>query len=124
MRTAPAPSASLSALPRLLAVLSIGLALGGCAAGHPGQAAAQSTPAAEPGMPEQVYDGSVPIQKIPFHTGVSSATVERMAKQRACTGGEGASLITQQGPVEVYRMRCDNGKMFMARCELRQCRAM
>jgi hypothetical protein len=23
--------------------------------------------------------------------------------------------------VEVYRMRCEDGKVFMARCELRQC---
>jgi hypothetical protein len=26
--------------------------------------------------------------------------------------------------VEVYRMVCDSGKVFMARCELRQCKAM
>jgi hypothetical protein len=47
-----------------------------------------------------------------------------MAKQQGCTGGQGAALITQPGPVEVYRMRCESGKVFMARCELRQCRQM
>jgi translation initiation factor IF-1 len=47
-----------------------------------------------------------------------------MAKQQACTGGQGAALVTETGPVEVYRMQCDNGKVFMARCELRQCRKM
>ena len=56
--------------------------------------------------------------------GVSSATVERMAREQACSGGLGAGLITQTGPVEVYRMQCDNGKVFMARCELRQCKRM
>jgi len=55
---------------------------------------------------------------------VSSATVEKMAKQQGCTGGLGAGLITQPGPVEVYRMRCEDGKVFMARCELRQCTRM
>jgi len=52
------------------------------------------------------------------------ATVEKMAKQQGCTGGQGAALITQPGPVEVYRMRCEDGRVFMARCELRQCRQM
>jgi hypothetical protein len=51
-----------------------------------------------------------------------------MAKQQGCTGGQGAALITQPGPVEVYRMRCEDGKLsgkvFMARCELRQCKQM
>lgn len=65
-----------------------------------------------------------PIEKIPFRLGVSSATVEKLARQQACTGGQGAGLITQPGPTEVYRMQCDNGKVFMARCELRQCKQM
>lgn len=64
------------------------------------------------------------IQAIPFVTGVSSATVENMAKAQSCRGGQGAGLVTPAGPVEVYRMRCDNGRVFMARCELRQCRQM
>jgi len=40
-------------------------------------------------------------------------------------GGQGAGLMTEAGPVEVYRMRCESGAMqgrvFTARCELRQC---
>ena len=64
------------------------------------------------------------IQRTPFKVGESSHTVEKLARQQACTGGQGAGLITEPGPVEVYRMRCDNGKVFMARCELRQCRQM
>jgi translation initiation factor IF-1 len=47
-----------------------------------------------------------------------------LARQQACTGGQGAALVTEPGPVEVYRMQCDNGKVFMARCEMRQCRPM
>lgn len=68
--------------------------------------------------------GMVEVQKVPFRSGVSSATVERMAKQVGCTGSTGAGLLTEKGPVEVYRMQCDNGTTFMAQCELRQCRPM
>ena len=64
------------------------------------------------------------VQRVPFKIGVSSATVEALAKAQACTGAQGAGLVTAPGPVEVYRLQCDNGKVFMARCELRQCKAM
>jgi hypothetical protein len=81
---------------------------------------APAAPVAAPAAPA--------VETIPFRTGVSSATVEKMAKQLGCTGGLGAGLITQPGPVEVYRMRCEDGKLsgkvFMARCELRQCTRM
>jgi hypothetical protein len=66
----------------------------------------------------------VPIERIPFRAGVSSVTVERLGKQRDCDSNEGAGLMTPPGPVEVYRMVCSSGKVFMARCELRQCKAM
>jgi ABC-type sugar transport system substrate-binding protein len=95
------------------------LGLGGCSMFHnrmPPPAAAPA-PVAAPGA-------APAVETIPFRTGVSSATVEKMAKRQGCTGGRGAGLITQPGPVEVYRMRCDSGKVFMARCELRQCRQM
>jgi hypothetical protein len=65
--------------------------------------------------------GGAPIERVPFRVGVSSATVEQMAKRQGCTGGQGAGLVTEAGPVEVYRMRCEDGRVFMARCELRQC---
>ena len=65
-----------------------------------------------------------PIERIPFRPGVSSVTVERLGKQRDCQSSEGAGLVTDPGPVEVYRMVCSSGKIFMARCELRQCKAM
>ena len=105
-----------------LFMAALALFLGGCSALH------GRMPAQAPEMQvEPVYRAEadkVEIQKIPFHTGVSSATVERMARDQACTGGQGASLITEPGPVEVYRMQCADGKVFMARCELRQCRKM
>lgn len=103
------------------------LALGGCAGlQHPNDkpAAPTGTVMTNPPAPVAVP----PIEMIPFRTGVSSATVEKLARQQGCTGGQGAALITQPGPTEVYRMRCEDGpmrgKVFMARCELRQCRAM
>lgn len=66
----------------------------------------------------------VEIEKVTFRAGISSATVENLAKRQACRGGLGAGLMTVPGPVEVYRMLCDNGTVFLARCELRQCRPM
>jgi hypothetical protein len=107
-------------LPAALLLLSL-LSLGGCAAWRsvfPGPGAPAAAPAAS-----QPAAGDA-IQTIPFRTGVSSATVEKLARAQACTGGQGAGLVTEPGPVEVYRMVCDDGKVFMARCELRQCRKM
>jgi hypothetical protein len=83
--------------------------------------------AAAPAKPVvmQLLDANgAPIERIAFRPGVSSVTVEKLAKQRACGNNEGAGLVTEPGPVEVYRMVCDSGKVFMARCELRQCKAM
>jgi len=101
--------------------------LGGCSAFH-GKMGPQAPDAPELAVtpsPAGLADaGGAPIEKIPFRIGVSSATVERMARQQGCTGGQGAGLITEPGPAEVYRMQCDNGKTFMARCELRQCQQM
>jgi hypothetical protein len=70
-----------------------------------------------------MVDG-VAVDKVEFRPGISSATVERMASAEQCIGGKGAGLVTERGPVEVYRMNCSSGKVFMARCELRQCKPM
>ena len=66
------------------------------------------------------------IERVPFRAGVSSTTVEKMALEQGCTGtaSQGAGLMTPQGPVEIYRMICDSNRVFMARCEFRQCRPM
>jgi hypothetical protein len=108
------------------------LSLGGCTGirslmpgdAPPPQAQASAPARASASTPMLRAADGAPIEKVPFHTGVSSATVERMARDQACSGGQGAGLITQPGPVEVYRMQCDNGKVFMARCEMRQCKQM
>lgn len=68
--------------------------------------------------------GSAVLQKVGFRPGVSTATVERLAKRYACSGGRGAGLVTEKGPVEVYRMECENGRTFLAQCEFRQCRPL
>ena len=108
------------------------LALGGCAQLHNLNErldAQRQAPAAAPAPVSTAARAATPgIETIPFRMGVSSATVEKMARQQGCTGGQGAALVTEPGPVEVYRMRCEEGAMrgkeFKARCELRQCRAM
>ena len=74
----------------------------------------------ENGQPVLMVDG-VPIERVEFRSGVSSATVERLAKDAGCSGGIGAGLVTEPGPVEMYRMVCGDGKVVMARCEMRQC---
>jgi hypothetical protein len=104
------------------------LAMSGCA--RFGATAPPAAPAPKP-APQLGSDGlplldlnGVPIERVEFKPGVSSVTVEKMGRQAGCQGGMGAGLMTPPGPVEVYRMRCDGGKVFMARCELRQCRTM
>jgi hypothetical protein len=113
-------------------VLSVCFALGGCVCvpcldlRRPATvvvAVAGGAPPVPAGDVRVAYDG-VEIERIPFRTGVSSATVERLARDASCIGGMGAGLITQPGPVEVYRMACSNGKVFLAKCELRQCKPM
>jgi hypothetical protein len=100
-------------------LVPVALLLGGCAAFHSKMAAQPKTSSAQ-----RTDANGVSIERVPFRLGVSSATVEKLARQHDCTGGLGAGLVTEPGPVEVYRMQCDNGKVFLARCELRQCRAM
>lgn len=65
--------------------------------------------------------GSLKIEKVPFALGVSSVTVERIAKQNSCPSKLGAGLLYKKGPVEVYRVECEDGREIKARCEMRQC---
>jgi hypothetical protein len=122
--------------PSLAVLLSCCLLLSACSwlpsRARDDAAAAAAVEAARQPAPRTVADDGTPlvrvdgveIEKVPFQAGVSSATVERLARQRDCVGGLGAGRISAPGPVEIYRMACDNGKVFMARCELRQCQAM
>jgi hypothetical protein len=108
---------------RLPGMIFLAALLGGCSTFHrPMPPAPAAVAPSKPAGPVDA-DGT-PIQTLPFRLGVSSNTVEKLARQQACTGGQGAALVTEPGPVEVYRMQCDNGKVFMARCEIRQCRRM
>jgi hypothetical protein len=113
---------------RLIVLMACAAVLGGCAktkrkpmpAWTPVSASEVAAPAASP----TVDVNGQPIEYIPFRAGVSSATVENMAKQVGCVGGPGAGLTSPPGPVETYRMVCDNKTVYTARCEMRQCRAM
>jgi hypothetical protein len=64
------------------------------------------------------------IAKVEFKLGISSSTVERMAKQNGCESTKGAGLISNSGPVEQYRVNCQDGTAYLAKCELRQCSPM
>lgn len=109
-----------------LLLLSSALVLGGCSylrPAPPPQPVAKKTTTAlgADGQPLVMVEG-VPIEKVQFRPGVSSMTVEKMGRElQDCKGGLGAGLVSEPGPVEVYRMACDNGSVFLAKCELRQC---
>lgn len=115
----------------ILAAIAVVALASGCATGADNARAAAPAPrpARTVALVDQasIDDGSgnkVLIQKVEFQLGLSSITVERLAKKYGCEGGTGAGLLTDKGPLEVYRMNCDNGQVFLARCELRQCRSM
>lgn len=84
---------------------------------------AGASPAPLVATPRPALLSAAEVQQIPFQVSISSVTVEKLAAQQGCIGGKGASLATEKGPVEVYKMQCDNGKVFLAKCELRQCKA-
>ena len=107
---------------KALLALVVASLLGGCSMWKSKTPAAPHAPA--PAQSPQLVDANgAPIERVPYRVGVSTATVEQLARQHACVG-QGAGLITEPGPVEVYRLQCSDGKVFMARCELRQCRKM
>lgn len=88
-------------------------------------------PAVRAAAPALAADGTaivsldgVAIEKVPFIIGTSSATVEQLARKQSCRGGVGAGLVSEPGPVEAYRMSCDDGRVLIAKCELRQCRVV
>lgn len=102
----------------------------------PAPASTTSTPF-EPASPESSKPGNIyqptvreivqtppeksNIQLVEFVLGVSSATVERLAKNQSCLGGNGAGLMSPKGSRELYKMQCSDGRVLMAKCELRQC---
>jgi hypothetical protein len=108
---------------RLLLLVSCAVALCACSMFKTKMEPETFAPA-KPAVTQLLDENGAPIERIPFRSGVSSVTVEKLAQQRSCNSSEGAGLVTEVGPVEVYRMACASGKVFMARCELRQCKAM
>ena len=107
-------------------VVAVGMmvALAGCAMQRKGPAVApEAAPAPVVVQGLRGADGT-PIEALQFRQGVSSVTVERLGRQQGCVSREGASLVTPAGPVEVYKMVCESGKIYMARCELRQCKPL
>ena len=109
---------------RLSVLLLCVLVLGGCSMFRAKKVEAPPAPVVKKGPPQLLDANGAPIETVEFKAGVSSATVEHLAKAQGCRGGAGAGLMTAPGPVEVYRMQCEGGKVFLAKCELRQCRAM
>lgn len=53
--------------------------------------------------------------------GESSVTVERMALSRSCEAVVGAARIGPAGAQERYEVNCKDGRVLVARCDLRQC---
>lgn len=107
---------------RLFVLISCAVLLTACASRKP--VAKWVPPVSAAQAPILTDADGYAIENIPFRAGISSVTVEKMAQKQGCTGGQGAGLMTPQGPIEVYRMICDSRQIFMARCELRQCRPM
>ncbi|MES2324379.1 MAG: hypothetical protein V4633_19160 [Pseudomonadota bacterium] len=108
---------------QLFVLVACAVVLSGCSSVRRPVIKAWEAPPGAVYASRQLYDsnGAV-IERIPFRAGVSSVTVENMAKLEGCVGGTGAGLMTPQGPVEAYRMICENGKVYTAKCELRQCK--
>ncbi|MFI4940528.1 MAG: hypothetical protein ACHP7O_09355 [Burkholderiales bacterium] len=88
------------------------------------QEVTQNTNVFLPVEPGRSDVAAVKIEKVAFQLGLSSSTVEKLAKQQGCSSSMGAGLITDNGPVEIYRVNCQDGSMLLARCELRQCNIM
>jgi hypothetical protein len=57
-----------------------------------------------------------------LQSGISSFTVEKIAKQMSCQAEHGALLVSKiSASVEDYRMDCIDGRKLAAHCEYRQC---
>lgn len=108
------------------------LLVAGCAGNPPVQTDAgppDNTVVRKPAALENVVRvtdaaGTVAVEKVPFRAGTSSTTVEKLARGSGCDSSRGAGLMTEKGPIEIYRMQCNDGRVFLARCELRQCKPM
>ena len=78
-----------------------------------------SEPPKSPGASAKPSQEKAPEQKF----GKYSYEVEKMAKPTGCKGGSGAYLTTDAGPIEDYRIDCESGTVYLARCEYGKCTA-
>jgi len=53
-----------------------------------------------------------------------SFEVEKLARAQGCAGSRRAELLTEQGAVETFRVRCDGGGELIVKCEFRNCRVL
>lgn len=104
-------------------LIALFLSVAGCAALQR-MSAGDRPAAAAPSAAAAPASAEPQIQTIPFQAGVSSMTVEKLALQYGCSAKKGAARITEKGPVEVYRIACDDERTLLVKCELRQCKTM
>jgi hypothetical protein len=56
--------------------------------------------------------------------GKFSYVAEKLAKADGCGSDQGAALTTEPGPVESYRVECNDGRAFAVHCEYGVCNAV
>jgi hypothetical protein len=98
-------------------ILVAAIALSGCAS----HKKISLDPSPTPATPLPMLQTAAPDAASDFKLGTSSNTVEKMALQLSCQSDKGAALVSEPGPIEFYQEQCRDGRMLMARCEMRQC---
>ncbi len=102
-----------------IAITTFVIAITGCSIWKPKEA--PKPPPAKPSAETQAAADEKARRKAEFHLGRSSYVVTLMAKQVGCINDVGSAMTSPAGPIETYKMYCDNGQVFQAKCELRQC---
>lgn len=71
-----------------------------------------------------VFEPTVPRQAVRNASdkgGELSFQVEKMARQDACRAAEPSTLMNSRPGVQFYRVRCEDGRQILFKCEMRQC---
>jgi len=113
-KAAPAPAPALAVQP--VAVPAPPAVVPPVAAAVP--AATVTMQSVQPGYSEYSQYANIDV---PFKIGESSNTVEDLAKASGCTSTKGAGWVAGKTTVQYYREACIDGRVFVARCEFRQC---
>jgi hypothetical protein len=106
----------------LLVMLLAALALSACKSPAPRAAIAPARVVAK--APVVLDADGVEIQRVAYRGGVSAYSVQKLANENGCRPSTPAALLTAPGPVEVYRLTCESGQVYMAQCAQRQCRKL